>query len=272
MNATYAQHTQRLDEQISDALSRDDPLLAAQLYCNRAALHAKHFALEQALADCSTAIECDVTCAKAYLGRSKLFARNGDYERAIQDLEAAQRVDTMHHSDGSYTIGDIGQAAQRRENGLRKEAAAAQREAELKAKREAQKAEREAAARERAQERERMRREAAADAERMRREWRERSQRSNASFDGLFSSRSRGKPDHYGVLGVEPTADSDTIRKAYKKLCLKYHPDKASADANTPEKNEAKKHFLEVQKAYEVLSDESKRRSYDAGRPDCEMQ
>jgi molecular chaperone DnaJ len=62
------------------------------------------------------------------------------------------------------------------------------------------------------------------------------------------------KRDYYEVLGVERAATADEIKKAYRKLALKYHPDKADGD-------EAK--FKEVGEAYEVLSDSQKRSSYD---------
>lgn len=64
------------------------------------------------------------------------------------------------------------------------------------------------------------------------------------------------KRDYYEVLGVSKTASVDEIKKAYRKLAKKYHPDvNKEADA------EAK--FKEVQEAYEVLSDQNKRATYD---------
>ena len=63
--------------------------------------------------------------------------------------------------------------------------------------------------------------------------------------------------DYYNVLGVSRDASQDEIKKAYRKLALKYHPDKNSGDA------EAEKKFKEVSEAYEVLSDENKRHMYD---------
>ena len=58
----------------------------------------------------------------------------------------------------------------------------------------------------------------------------------------------------------------DEIRKAYKKMCLKLHPDKISPDASDAERKAAQDKFLAVQKAYEVLSDTLQRRTYDAER------
>src|SRR3954465_11024542 len=64
------------------------------------------------------------------------------------------------------------------------------------------------------------------------------------------------KRDHYDVLGVPRTASADDIRKAYRKLAREFHPDvNKSADAQ--------KKFTEVQTAYDILSDEQKRRMYD---------
>ena len=62
--------------------------------------------------------------------------------------------------------------------------------------------------------------------------------------------------DLYSVLGVARDADEDTIKKAFRKLAVQYHPDKAPGKAN-----EAK--FKEINRAYEVLSDKQKRSLYD---------
>lgn len=62
----------------------------------------------------------------------------------------------------------------------------------------------------------------------------------------------------YDTLNLTPTATLDEIRKSYRKLAMKYHPDR-----NPTNKEEAEAHFKEVTKAYEVLSDEKKRQIYD---------
>ncbi len=65
------------------------------------------------------------------------------------------------------------------------------------------------------------------------------------------------KRDYYEVLGVEKTADQDAIKKAYRKLAIKYHPDRNPGDKEAEEK------FREATEAYEILSDEKKRPIYD---------
>ena len=65
------------------------------------------------------------------------------------------------------------------------------------------------------------------------------------------------KRDYYTVLGVEKSASADQIKKAYRKLAKKYHPDM------NPDNDDAASKFKEVNEAYEVLSDESKKAKYD---------
>ena len=64
--------------------------------------------------------------------------------------------------------------------------------------------------------------------------------------------------DYYQVLGVARSATTAEIGKAYKKLAVRYHPDK-----NPENKEEAESNFKKVSEAYECLSNEEKRRTYD---------
>lgn len=63
--------------------------------------------------------------------------------------------------------------------------------------------------------------------------------------------------DYYQILGVDKNASKDEIKKAYRKMAMKYHPDK------NPDNKEAETKFKEAAEAYEVLSDDSKKSNYD---------
>ena len=65
------------------------------------------------------------------------------------------------------------------------------------------------------------------------------------------------KRDYYEVLGVNKSANKDEIKKAYRKLALKYHPDKNKGDKSAEEK------FKEGSEAYHVLSDDKRKANYD---------
>jgi len=66
------------------------------------------------------------------------------------------------------------------------------------------------------------------------------------------------KRDYYETLGVNRDAPEDEIKKAYRKLAMKYHPDR------NPDSKDAEEKFKEAKEAYEVLSDQQKRAAYDA--------
>ncbi len=65
------------------------------------------------------------------------------------------------------------------------------------------------------------------------------------------------KRDYYEILGVDKSATKDEMKKAYRKIAIKYHPDK------NPDDKEAEEKFKEAAEAYDVLSDDEKRQRYD---------
>ena len=71
--------------------------------------------------------------------------------------------------------------------------------------------------------------------------------------------------DYYEILGVSKTSSKDEIKKAYRKVAMKFHPDR------NPDNKEAEDKFKEAAEAYSVLSDDNKRSQYDqfghAGHP-----
>ena len=67
--------------------------------------------------------------------------------------------------------------------------------------------------------------------------------------------------DYYQILEINKNSDKNTIKNAYKKLALKYHPDK-----NMQNKEESEKKFKEISEAYEILGDDEKKKNYDNGQ------
>lgn len=70
------------------------------------------------------------------------------------------------------------------------------------------------------------------------------------------------KKDYYHILGVEKSASEADIKQAYRRLAMKYHPDRNQGDGAA----EAESKFKEIKEAYEVLSDQNRRQEYD-GNP-----
>lgn len=68
------------------------------------------------------------------------------------------------------------------------------------------------------------------------------------------------KPDYYAILDVKKDANQDDIRRAFRKLAVKYHPDRNEGDAGA----EAK--FKAIAQAYDILADTEKRKKYDQGQ------
>src|ERR1700704_4916250 len=67
------------------------------------------------------------------------------------------------------------------------------------------------------------------------------------------------RPDYYKALGVDKKASADEIKKAYRKLARRYHPDRNPGDKAAEER------FKEISQAHDVLGDPEKRKQYDSG-------
>merc|ERR1711941_169135 len=77
------------------------------------------------------------------------------------------------------------------------------------------------------------------------------------SLNSTSEDKPMSKRDYYEVLGVDRSADERELKKAYRKLAMKYHPDRNPDDADAESK------FKEATEAYEVLGDAQKRGAYD---------
>jgi len=76
-------------------------------------------------------------------------------------------------------------------------------------------------------------------------------------FDIKGNGAMAGSEDYYGILGVTKSASQEEIKKAYRKLAMKYHPDHSKGDKSAEEQ------FKKISEAYAVLSDKEKRKQYD---------
>lgn len=86
--------------------------------------------------------------------------------------------------------------------------------------------------------------------------------------DAKFELKKAQRKDYYKILGVDKNAGESEIKKAYRKMALRYHPDK-NQDPDKAEEAEAK--FKDVAEAYDVLSDPGKKQRYDSGADLQEM-
>lgn len=84
--------------------------------------------------------------------------------------------------------------------------------------------------------------------------------------EAKMKAKQAAKKDYYKILGVEKNASDDEIKKAYRKLALKWHPDRNQGSEE--EKTKADKMFKDINEAYSVLSDPNKRRQFDMGAYD----
>ncbi|KAA0059372.1 dnaJ-like protein subfamily B member 6-like [Cucumis melo var. makuwa] len=80
-----------------------------------------------------------------------------------------------------------------------------------------------------------------------------------------MAGKKQKNDDLYAVLGLKKECSEAELKNAYKKLALRWHPDRCSASGDSKFVEEAKKKFQTIQQAYSVLSDANKRLLYDVG-------
>lgn len=172
----------------SEALSIDplNKVTNAKLHFNRATVASKLGRLNEAVSECTSALELDENYMKALLRRAKCYLDLGQYDDAVYDYEKA------YQKDKSMEIKRL-------------------------------------------------------------------------LMEAKLELRKSKRKDYYKILGVEKTASTDDIKKAYRKRALVHHPDR-HANASEGERKEQEKKFKEVGEAYGILSDPKKRARYDSGQ------
>ncbi|KAG2789866.1 hypothetical protein PC129_g14208 [Phytophthora cactorum] len=230
----------------------------AIIYCNRAAAQMGLERYHTAILDCNEALQRKPNYPRALLRRARCYVALEMYHEAVKDFDRYLREQPRDRPvDATADV--------RRERNEAKAAIA-------KAREEARQRD---AAKKRAEREQRQRRQ---------RQWEEpswndsrfyenfrrntgsssngngygsnRHQSSGAGSRASFMAPKTQRRTHYDVLGIEKTATNDQIKKAYRKLALVYHPDKAKSSTHADL-------FKEMTAAYNVLSDESARSAYD---------
>lgn len=87
-----------------------------------------------------------------------------------------------------------------------------------------------------------------------------------AELEKARNMEKKGGDDHYATLGIDCDATESEVKKAFKKMALKHHPDK-QGEGSSEMRSRAERTFKRVTQAYEILSDPVKRREYDLSRP-----
>jgi len=179
-------------------LIADNKPLCAKLYTNRATALSKLRRNEDAVEDCTKAIDADPSFTKAYLKRADYNYALGGVDRLEQSIQDYERADEMQSEEEKEEAG-------KGQNSIKSKLKQAK----------------------------------------------------------VSLKRARRK-DFYAILGVAQDAEEEELKKAYKKLALKWHPDRHSSKSEE-EKKIAEAKFKEVGEAYEVLTDKEKRARYDQG-------
>jgi len=206
------------------ALAGERDIIRATLHVNRATAHARASQHDAAIADCTDALAVDARNVKAILRRAACHLELRQYDKAIEDYDLA--ADRAPDEQGQKSVRHAARPCVTPRGGTAGTCAV---------------------------------RPSPCSPPRLRARVQARELKRKAKLEKLKASRI----DHYKVLEVDKSASAVEIKKAYRRMALRWHPDKNSA--TTAEHTAAEAKFKEVNEAYDVLSDAAKKERYDSG-------
>ena len=241
----------------SEALCIDPELghMNAVLLCNRAASGMGMRRYNDAVLDCDAALRLRPNYARAMQRRARSLRDLGKLSQAITAFQTLLQLPDLQEQLGEGNGHDVRAAVQRE-----REEVVAQYDREQHERRRREEERRQQQRKQREQEQQRERQQYQYYSRNARPQQRGGGWRSSAGSDYYVPRRnvprSEREPTHYETLGVASNATAVQIKKAYRKLALKYHPDKNKGAG-------AEEQFKKVASAYDVVSDAAKRKEYD---------